>query len=550
MPAVVTPVADGSFELRDYLHVLRRRSWVVAAAVAVTVGAALVGSFLREPVYEGEARVLLASEQGETLFDAQTGLPNDPQRHVATEIEVFQSALVRERVRDAIGSAPAVDVSGVKETDVISVSARHADAESAAAIADAYAEAYVAVKREQVLDSLLAAVTEVQSRIDELEREIGRLNEQVDAVPPDQRAEVEAEIAPLRDPLYSQQAAFRQTLEELQVRASLETGGARVVAAAEVPGSPVEPRPIRSGFLALALGLTLGIGVAFLFEYLDDSVRTKEDVERATDRLPVIGIVPLFSSPDPGRVALREPSSGASESFRSLRTAIQFMALEKPLHIVQATSSVAAEGKSTIVSNLGITFASTGIRTIVVDLDLRRPLQHEIFGLDNAVGFTSVLLGRASIDDAVKSLPGMHDMLSVLPSGPVPPNPAELLGIGVVDKLLRTLRDQYDLVLVDTPPLLPVTDALVVSRSVDAVLLLATAGMTSKRHLHRALELARQIEAPVVGTVMNRAGSSETYGYGTGYGYGYAPYPSKERDVNANGNRTRGRRSRRGIRRR
>ena len=520
MPRMADTGEEATFELRDYLRVLRHRAGMIVVAVFVTVAASVVASVLRTPVYQGEARVLLTTDTGATLFNSQTGQPNDPSRHVVTEIEVVRGTAVAARVRKELGQAPDVSVSGVGETDMISIRARHTDAASAAAIANAYANAYIEVKREQVIDSLLAAVTEVQTRIDDLQSEIDAFNAQIDAAPPDQRAAVEAEVARQRDPLYSQQAAFGQTLEELQVRASLDTGGARLAARAAVPDTPVEPRPVRSGILALVLGLALGVGVAFLLEYLDDSMRTKEDLERATEPLPVIGIIPSSSSDAPGKITLREPSSGAAESYRSLRTAVQFMGVEQRVQVIQVTSSISAEGKSTTVSNLGVAFASSGLRVAIVDFDLRRPVQHEVFGFDNATGFTSVLLGRSELASALHGVTGTPGALAVLTSGPVPPNPAELLGTDRVANLIGELRAQFDVVLIDTPPVLPVTDALVVSRSVDALLLVATAGVTTGRQLHRALEILRQIDAPVIGTVLNRAGGTGGYGYG----YGYAPY--------------------------
>jgi len=291
---------------------------------------------------------------------------------------------------------------------------------------------------------------------------------------------------------------------------------------------------VRSGILALVLGLVLGVGVAFLLEYLDDSVRSKEDLERATVPLPVIGIIPGTSSDAPATITLREPSSGAAESYRSLRTAVQFMGVEQRVQVIQVTSSIAAEGKSTTVSNLGVAFASSGLRVAIVDFDLRRPVQHEVFGFDNATGFTSVLLGRAELASALHGVTGTPGALAVLTSGPVPPNPAELLGTDRVADLIGELRAQFDVVVIDTPPVLPVTDALVVSRSADALLLVATAGLTTGRQLHRAAEILRQIDAPVIGTVLNRAGVAGGYGYG----YGYARYGAAS-GTSENGSRAR-----------
>jgi receptor protein-tyrosine kinase len=170
-----------------------------------------------------------------------------------------------------------------------------------------------------------------------------------------------------------------------------------------------------------------------------------------------------------------------------------------------------------------VALAGIGVRVILVDLDLRRPRLHDVFHIDNQVGFTSVLLGQASLDRSLVSMLTGNDLLSVLPSGPIPPNPSELLSSPRVAKLFAELRERADLVLLDTPPVLPVTDSLIVSRSADAVVLVTAVGTTSRRELARANELLRQVGAPLAGTVLNRADDMELYGYGYGYTYGNAP---------------------------
>jgi capsular exopolysaccharide synthesis family protein len=512
------PANESGFDLRSYLQILRRRKLLVLLAVLVAVGASLVSSFLQTPVYEAEAHLLLQPTSNmRSLFDQQGGSSLDPIRETATAIQVVQSAPVQDLVTKKIGRAPRVSANVVGETNVVAVHARNTDPAAAARIANAYATSYVEFKRSQAIDEDLAASAQVKAKVDDLQRQIAAL--------PD---------GTQRDALISQQSAFKQTLDQLQVSTSLDNGGAQVVSPAATPGSPVEPKKLRSAALALVLGLVLGVGIAFAVEHLDDSISSMEDLERATDAAPVIALVPAFNEAAKSRVGsvvtLSRQTSRAAEAYRSLRTSVQFMGLDAPIRMIQITSPSPFEGKTTTVANLGVAIASTGTRVAIVDLDLRRPRLHEVFDLDNDKGFTTVLLGRVGLDEALQPISGLPvtGLATVLPAGPVPPNPSELLSSPRVQKLLDELKERVDLILVDSPPVLPVTDALLVSRCADALLLVTSAGFTSRHAVQRAVELLQQVGAPLRGIVLNGAGDRDSYGYGYGgrYGYGYGEVPA------------------------
>jgi capsular exopolysaccharide synthesis family protein len=217
------------------------------------------------------------------------------------------------------------------------------------------------------------------------------------------------------------------------------------------------------------------------------------------------------------------PSSPAAESYRSLRTSIQFAGQEQQLRSVVVTSPGVSEGKTSTLANLGVVFAQAGERVVLVSCDLRRPRIGEFFGLDEEQGFTSVLAGQRTLEEAVLPVPGV-DRLSVLPAGPVPPNPAELLNDTRTRDIFARLRKQFDLVLIDSPPVLPVTDAAILSQHADATLILAAAGQTRRADLHRAAEKLSQVGATILGIVLNKA--TRQTGHYYGYGYGYKPYHS------------------------
>ena len=220
-------------------------------------------------------------------------------------------------------------------------------------------------------------------------------------------------------------------------------------------------------------------------------------------------------------VTVAEPNSPAAESYRSLRTSLQFARQEQQLRSLVVTSPGASEGKTATLANLGVVFAQAGERVVLVSCDLRRPRIGAFFGLDEQLGLTGVLLDERTLEETVLPVPGF-ERLSLLPAGPVPPNPAELLDSARTRDIFTRLRDQYDLVLIDSPPVLPVTDAAILSRHADATLMLAAAGQTRRSDLHRAVEKLDQVGATILGMVLNKV-TRQTGRY-YGYTYSYKAY--------------------------
>jgi capsular exopolysaccharide synthesis family protein len=211
--------------------------------------------------------------------------------------------------------------------------------------------------------------------------------------------------------------------------------------------------------------------------------------------------------------------SATAEAYRGLRTAIQYAGIERPMSLIQVTSASAGEGKTTLLSNLAVAFAQAGKRVCVVGCDLRKPRLHQFMQVDGSVGFTSVVLGDVTLQDAIQQSP-LHPNIDVLASGPRPPNPSELLSLDRTANIIRSLADDYTVVFIDCPPVLPVTDALVLSRCVDATIFLATANKTTRRTARRAVEMLRQVSTPLIGTVLNGVAAEDTYGSLYEY-YGY-----------------------------
>jgi len=247
----------------------------------------------------------------------------------------------------------------------------------------------------------------------------------------------------------------------------------------------------------------------------------------------VLGLIPVIDEwrdrKRPYLVAQTNPRSPSSEAYRGLRTSVQFMALETPSKVLQITSPSAGDGKTTTAANLAWIMADAGQRVVLIGCDLRQPRIHEFFGLPNDVGFTSVLLGEAELDDALLSVPNQPGLL-MLPTGPVPPNPSELLSSAKTQQVFKRLSAYADMVIVDSAPVLPVTDAAVLSTHADAILLVVSVGMDKRRDVVRSVEMLNQINAPIGGIVLNRAPDADSSAY---YHYRYeekSSYKGKLKD--------------------
>jgi succinoglycan biosynthesis transport protein ExoP len=308
-----------------------------------------------------------------------------------------------------------------------------------------------------------------------------------------------------------------QKLKEAGVTAGLRSNNIRPVDIARTPGSPAEPNVPRNLGFALALGLTSGIGLAFLLEGVDNTVRTPEQAQSISG-LPSLGMIPLGSrttgeaNPTGLSVAaskeavelitLSRPQSQMSESYRALRTSLLLTSVGAPPKTILITSALPQEGKTTTSINTATVLAQKGTRVLLIDADLRRPSIHKTLGMGPRAGLSNVLTGGTTLQDAtVRST--LLPNLFILPAGTPPPNPAELLASSQMMDLLAELREQYDHIVVDTPPTLSVTDAVVLSTRADAVVLVIRSGQTTKPALRRSRDILAQVNARVAGVLLN-----------------------------------------------
>jgi len=303
--------------------------------------------------------------------------------------------------------------------------------------------------------------------------------------------------------------------KETTLAEEMKTGNIRMIDPAETPLHPVKPKKKLNLLLAIVVGLAMGVGLAFFLEYLDNTIKLPDQIKRLLE-VAYLGPVPSFDSENEGElVVVKAPKSTASEGFRGVRTGIVYSSVDLPSQVMLVTSGGPSEGKTTCAANLAATLSQTGGRVLIIDADLRRPRMHKLFGINREHGLSSVLTGTVELKEAI--VPTGVENLDLLPSGPIPPNPAEVVGSRKMHQLLETLKKHYQRVVVDSPPLTAVTDAVVLAKMVDGVVLVIRAGHTPAPVVQNGVAHLKAVNAHVLGAVLNDVSTGRD-------GYYYYPY--------------------------
>jgi polysaccharide biosynthesis transport protein len=340
------------------------------------------------------------------------------------------------------------------------------------------------------------------------------------------------EFGVLKREVESNQQVYKDLLnrnKQTGLQSELKTTNIRVVEKAETPRGPVSPLRMRNYQLALLIGLGLGIGLVLLFEHLDNTLKTPEDVKEQLG-LPFLGMVPDVGArqanggaPKASPLILKNPQSAVAESYRVLRTNLIFSSAETTGRALVISSANPGEGKTTTVANLASSLAINGARVLAVDADLRRPTMHQHFGVPKTPGLSDLIVGKCKASDAIQST--RFKGLQLLPCGYVPPNPAELLGSAAMKQVLEALRTHYDWVLIDTPPILAMADTPVLCPLVDGVVLVIGAEVSGRTHIQRAIDQVTSVGGKMVGVVLNKVNlERNSYYYSQYYGEYYRSY--------------------------
>lgn len=530
--------------LRTYVTVLARRKWLfLLVLIAVPVAAVLV-SLQGESLFEAKAQVLLSDRDLTTFPGGQGGGNVDLDRVVTTQARIARTPDLARRVlrsaqlpsKSAYELLAASDVTPVQGTNVLEFSVVDPDPEIAERLATAYAQQFVLYTRALETAAIDRAHAGVVAELSRLARQGGR-----------------------NSALYAKLAEEAQTLRTM---AALQTSKAQLLRRAE-GAEQVEPRPARAAAFGFAAALLLGIGLIALLEALDTRVRSETDVE---DGLGISLLGRLAEPPQRLRrkaqlAVLEEPDGAEAESFRILRANLDYANHQLGAKTIMFTSSVRGEGKSTTAANVAASFARMGKRVVLVDLDFRRPSVHRSFGLSGTLGVSDVALGRARLEQALVKVPIARNdntrssprrwagsasvrnpgtssmavdseaMLEVLPSGATPTNIGEFVGAGGVAEVLRLLCERAEIVFIDAPPVLEVSDPMTLMRHVDALVVIARLGVVRYPMVKEMRRFLDASSVSALGVVITGVDPTEGYGPYRHYGVDAAEAAEAEQEA-------------------
>ncbi len=509
-------------ERRSIATVLWRRRWIIIAAAVIALGTAMAVSLMRTPQYRAEGMLVRdQSSIGVSLFGLSSYQSQDVQRELVTTAGLLTSARVATLVRQETGSALSagallsmVAAKPSTESSTIKVEVVGPDPKETARLVDSFAKQTILLAQESNRAALAAA-----------------------------RQALEASIALMTpaDLASAQGQELQARVAQLKILEQVQTGGYSLWQHAEVPTSAISPKPVRDAIAGLAVGLVLGLILAVVLDRVDRRLKEQEDFEREFN-LPILASVPQVTkrwkrgAETNGFVGFADSSAPTLEAFRLLRSNLQYFEVEKGLRSILVTSGLPQEAKTVTTINLAFSLALSGERVVLVDSDLRNPWMHKYLHLDNSVGLSTVLAGGLQVEKAIKvvkiasflprpdnqpangevSGKALDKDLLCLTSGPLPPNPAELLALPRMGEIIKSLTAVADHVLVDSAPLLPVVDAVSLAPRVDGVIIVARAGKTTIDQAREVKNVLERVGARTVGLVISGVKAG-----GRGYERGY-----------------------------
>lgn len=508
--------------LTDYLRVVRRRWWILLLVMALALAAAVMVTRMQKPTYQASSEVRLAAQPLSDVLSTRHPSSTDAARYAATQAQAAETAAIAKK---ALARAGVTDmtpqqllnhssVTASATSDFLDFSVTDHSAARARTLATAYAHAFTDASNADAVGKIHAELKKLQA----------------------QAAQVQAKLSGTTGYVPDLQAQYRQllgTISALQI-AEAAQNTSTIVAQPAQTADKVSPKPKRNLEIALGLGIFLGLAVISLVEAVDRRVRDSDEIERRLG-LTLLGRIPTppRSARRSGRLAVFDPAEGeqVADIFQRLRVTLDFANIRTQARTLMVTSAVEREGKSTTAANLALALAGAGRHVALIDLDLRRPALAGFFELPDRVGATTVMLGQASVDDALQQVPlptavagPKAGSLLVMTAGTLPPNPPQLFEADVTRDLLDQVADRAEIVIVDSAPLLPVSDSVVLSGKVDALVVVVRSEVVTRPMLHELHRTLTEIPVPKLGFVLTGA-EHDAEGYGYGHGYAYRAKP-------------------------
>jgi capsular exopolysaccharide synthesis family protein len=517
---------EDGIDLRQYVSLFWHWAWLMALAAVVAGVAAYVASKRMTPYYQSSTTVLVNEAPATKTTDYSSVMLSE--QLTSTYAEMMAKDPVLNEVIGKLGLTMSADelkklisVAPVRDTQLIQVSAETTNAGLSADVANAVATVFA----EQILEiqgeRFAQSKTTLEAQMAETEQQIADYQAQADkATSADEKEKLDAKVTQYRE-IYS---GLLTSYESVRLSEAQSVSSVTQVELATPADGQSRPKTLQNTLLAAVVGVMLVAGGLVAKEAMDDTIKTPEDI---TGRfgLPILGVINhLNGSMKKGPITIAEPKSPTAEAYRTLRTNVSHTSLEGPMKAIMITSAEPGEGKTTTLANLAVVMAQNGLEVIVADCDLRHPKAHIQFRLNNRKGITNLFEQQSYVLDGSCQPAGVRN-LSVVTSGSLPSNPAELLGSGKMRAIIEAMGREADVVLIDTPPALAVTDAAVLAPNTDGVLLVVRPGKTRARAVKRTLELLGQVRAKVLGVVLNDVSTGRSsYGYRYKYYRNYSAY--------------------------
>jgi non-specific protein-tyrosine kinase len=543
-----------SLELQRYVALIWHWSWLLILITVIAGGTAFLVSKNMTPVYQ--ASTLLLINEAPLNQAANYSSLTTSERLAQTYAQMMTTRPVLEAVAESLMIDEAyldtiqeeIRVQTVPNTSLLRVFVTDPNPILAADVANKLVEVFAQQNLADQASRYVASKQSLEEQMVQIDEQIESTNQQLTILEniPDNQA--------TRDQLSQTLSQYRQTYavlsqsyEEIRLAEAQSLSNIIQKETAVPPTIPIRPQVGRNTIMGMVVGLMLGVGLVFLIEMLDTSLKDPQEVTRRFG-LPILGMIASHTPAEGQLIAKAEPRSQVAEAFRGLRTNLQYTSVDRPLHTLLITSPSPDDGKSTIAANLGIVLAQSGKRVALVDADLRRPVQHKLLRLANRRGLSQLFItpeihlnGNLQKTDV--------EFLSAVTAGQTPPNPADLLGSETMIRILDQLLGSTDMVVIDSPPVMAVTDALVLAPRVDGVLLVVKPSTTDLPTLQRSIEQLRQVGANILGVVLNdveitRSGYHNYYyrsAYQRTYHYNYTAtepvVPEKRADLREIGRR-------------
>ncbi|MCJ7623816.1 MAG: polysaccharide biosynthesis tyrosine autokinase [Anaerolineaceae bacterium] len=525
-------------DVRKYFSIALHWAWLI---LLITIVSGLVTFLISKqitPIYSATTSILINEAPSNQTTDYNSILTSERLARTYAQMMVKQPILsevsqILELNIDIKELYESINVIPVRDTQLIDITVENIDPLQAALIANTlvyvFSDEIQTMQAERFASSkqnLITQISEIEIQIQEADLE---LNSTTNAASRDQ---ITAKISQLQG-LYSN---LLLSYEQVRLSEAETISTISQIEPAQPPIEPIRPKVLINTIVAAILGMAISIAGLFLYETLDDTIKTPDEVEKQLN-LSVLGVITHHQNNHASiPITELEPRSPITEAFRTLRTNVQYTSIDQPLQTILVTSPLPKEGKTTILINLGIVLAQSGLKVTIIDGDMRRPNLHRKIGSRNHIGLSSVFVRPGVIfDGAIQNT--RIDNLQIITAGRLPPNPSELLGSKKMHNILEKIKEESDIVLIDTPPVLAVTDATVLSPQVDGVLVIMQPGKTKFDAAKQTIEQLRRVGANIIGVVLNDVKvkrSKYGYYYNRGYQIYQTDYYSAEKSIPQN----------------